>query len=368
MATNIEEKQFVFVDIEVFPDYFLLVAKDFKKDKTLVIELYDGVSQKEIDKFISFVEKFFIRFVKLKVPIPKESVYRYDDIFKNLYICGFNIYDYDAPMILFMYYMIKDVGFKYALTNMYNVNSMLIEGDKYIDLLGLPSYYKYKEKHKDLEKLIKKVFFNLDVINILDIYKVNGWDNDSRRASLKWLEATTNADVVLESPVSFSEPLLPKGRDVVEQVIKYCIHDVEMTYRVFEKTFNVIENRLQIMDMTLDKHVEKGMISGYKLKNINKVLKCNSTQFGAFILIEKMTNLEKEKIDKIRENRKKIYSGEVEVLTLGEIIKSDIKLKNTEDMEAIKNTKTYVNTNKNGHQKDEEDTTKYELTYVINKT
>lgn len=81
-----------------------------------------------------------------------------------------------------------------------------------------------------------------------------------------------------------------------------------------------------------------------------------------------MTNLEKEKIDKIRENRKKIYSGEVEVLMLGEIIKSDIKLKNTKDMEAIKNTKTYVNTNKNGHQKDEEDTAKYELTYVINKT
>jgi hypothetical protein len=367
MTNNVEGKQFVFVDIEVFPDYFLLVAKDFSKDKTLVIELYEGVFKKKVDKFISFVDKFFMKFVKLKVDIPNESIYKYDDIFKELYICGFNIYDYDVPMILFMYYMIKEKGLEYALSNMNNINNMLIEGNKYIDLLGLPSYYKYKDKHKDLEKLVKKVFFDVDVINILDIYKVNGWDNDARRASLKWLEATTNADVVLESPVSFSEPLLPKGREIIEQVINYCIHDVDMTYRIFEKTFGVIENRLQIMDMTLDKHVEKGIISGYKLKNINKVLKCNSTQFGAFILIEKMTNLDKKEIDKIRENRKKIYSGEVEMFVLGEIIKDNIKLKNIEDMVKIKNTKVYVNTNRNGHS-DIEDTNKYELTYIINKT
>jgi transposase len=80
-----------------------------------------------------------------------------------------------------------------------------------------------------------------------------------------------------------------------------------------------------------------------------------------------MTNLDKKEIDKIRENRKKIYSGEVEMFVLEEIIKDNIKLKNIEDVVKIKNTKIYVNTNRNGHS-DIEDTNKYELTYIINKT
>jgi len=357
----------IFIDVEVFPDYFLLVAKEYFTNKALIVEIYEGCDKANIEKFKNFVNKHILQFIKLKEYDikSKELFIKYDEIIKNKYIVGFNIYEYDLPVILYMYYILNEYKDK-IFEKLLEFNTTLVNGNEYIDKLDLPKYLKYKYKDSKMEEICKKVFNNIEIINIVDIYKINGWDDDSRRASLKWLQCSTMSDNVIESNYDFNKPLLEHGDKGRKDTIRYCLNDVDQTIRVYNVRKEVIENRYHLRNMYLDKYIQDGKISYYKLRHINKLLRNNSTQFGYFILFEEITGLEKDKINKIIERRKTLYSNGVEVFELGEIINKKVKLKDKDIFEQIKKTKIYENTSRN-KRSEEVKLNNYKLTYIIGK-
>jgi hypothetical protein len=65
----------------------------------------------------------------------------------------------------------------------------------------------------------------------LDIFKLNHWDNDAKRSSLKWIQYSMDWYNVEEMPHPHYKPVVTTN-DVVS-IIKYCINDVSSTKAIF---------------------------------------------------------------------------------------------------------------------------------------
>lgn len=65
----------------------------------------------------------------------------------------------------------------------------------------------------------------------VDIYKLNHWDNDAKRTSLKWVQYGMDWHNVEEMPHPHYKPV--NGMDTLKKIIKYCINDVGSTKALF---------------------------------------------------------------------------------------------------------------------------------------
>ncbi len=68
-------------------------------------------------------------------------------------------------------------------------------------------------------------------IKQVDIYKLNHWDSDAKRTSLKWTQFGIDWDNVEEMPYHHSQNI--EGWEQLKKVIKYCINDVRSTKAIF---------------------------------------------------------------------------------------------------------------------------------------
>lgn len=69
-------------------------------------------------------------------------------------------------------------------------------------------------------------------IPCVDIFKLNHWDNNAKRSSLKWIQFTMDWHNVEEMPHPHNEPV--KDEETLLSVIDYCINDVESTKAIFK--------------------------------------------------------------------------------------------------------------------------------------
>jgi hypothetical protein len=95
------------------------------------------------------------------------------------------------------------------------------------------SIYKYTQTV--IEKSNKGEFLDYPefklTIRQLDIYKLNHWDSDAKRTSLKWVQYSMDWENVEEMPLPHDKPLI--GWSNLKTVINYCINDVASTSRIF---------------------------------------------------------------------------------------------------------------------------------------
>ncbi len=68
-------------------------------------------------------------------------------------------------------------------------------------------------------------------IPCVDIYKLNHWDSNAKRASLKWVQFSMDWRNVEEMPHPYYEPV--NDKETLQEVIDYCINDVDSTFEVF---------------------------------------------------------------------------------------------------------------------------------------
>lgn len=68
-------------------------------------------------------------------------------------------------------------------------------------------------------------------IPCVDIFKLNHWDSNAKRASLKWIQFSMDWNNVEEMPHPHYQPVTDDH--VLEQVIRYCINDVASTKQIF---------------------------------------------------------------------------------------------------------------------------------------
>jgi hypothetical protein len=68
-------------------------------------------------------------------------------------------------------------------------------------------------------------------IQCIDIFKLNHWDSNAKRASLKWIQFSMDWKNVEEMPHPYYEPV--EDDKTLELVINYCINDVASTKQIF---------------------------------------------------------------------------------------------------------------------------------------
>ena len=69
-------------------------------------------------------------------------------------------------------------------------------------------------------------------IRNFDIFRMNHWDSNAKRCSLKWVQYSMDWDNVEEMPFPHYEPV--KGEESLHKVISYCLNDVQSTKNIFQ--------------------------------------------------------------------------------------------------------------------------------------
>jgi hypothetical protein len=185
----------LFFDIEVFPNYFLLVVYDPYEKKYNTFQLW------EIDNVVVSNDIFkLLKFLK-------------DE--KDTYFCGYNSLGYDMQILTEI--VNKNL---ISITKIKEFNDSLIESEWPI----------YRE-----EQLCNKT---------LDLMLVNNYGPRSAKStSLKKLEFNLRKKKIQDLPYHFNDILTKE--DQINEVIKYCKYDVEVTKDIFSLSKELINMRIE---------------------------------------------------------------------------------------------------------------------------
>lgn len=201
----------VFVyDIEVFPNVFILTAKNTESGNKVVYEISDRKND------LPYIRELFTN--------------------KHIMYCGFNVLHYDAPIVSFLLLHYDEL-----------INKPVWEICKAVKTLSdeivtskdgqYSSWSKYK--YADL-------FPSLDLLTML-------WSS-KLRVGLKELQVTMNYHNVEEYSGDFDKTL---WENEIDNAISYCYNDIESTEELLNRCKGDIDLRLAIEDE-------------YKIKALNK--------------------------------------------------------------------------------------------------
>lgn len=177
-------------DIETFPNIFCLVAKSVKDKSILTFEI--SSRKNEINELLEF-------------------------LYSKINLIGFNNINFDYPVI-------------HWLLNNY---------DNYTNSESL-CYAIYEEANYIINSEYSSIKKSEVIIPQLDLFKIWHFDNKAKMTSLKALEIAMRLDNVQDLPVKPNQ-LVDVG--LFDSVIKYCINDVDATYKFYLKSINEIKLR-----------------------------------------------------------------------------------------------------------------------------
>ena len=83
-----------------------------------------------------------------------------------------------------------------------------------------------RQSNKEFQEWSEK---QLDIKQI-DLFKLNHWDNPAKRSSLKWIQCSMDWHNVQDMPLHHSTVI--KSKKQIDDIIKYCINDVESTKKI----------------------------------------------------------------------------------------------------------------------------------------
>ena len=66
-------------------------------------------------------------------------------------------------------------------------------------------------------------------INQVDVFKLNHWDNNAKRSSLKWIQYTMDWPNIIDMPIHHTETIVAEQ---IPEIIRYCINDVKSTKQI----------------------------------------------------------------------------------------------------------------------------------------
>jgi hypothetical protein len=77
-------------------------------------------------------------------------------------------------------------------------------------------------------------------IKQLDVFKLNHWDNNAKRSSLKWIQYTMDWPNIIDMPIHHTEHIV---EEQIPEIIRYCINDVKSTKQIMNLSKSQIELR-----------------------------------------------------------------------------------------------------------------------------
>lgn len=209
------------LDVEIYNDKGFFIYKEYNSDKYRIIDL---LNKQKIKAFLDAHDK------------------------KKAMLFGFNIKRYDILII---------------------VGSLLCENFEQIKTLNNLVLSENKQRKKDQWWITnsRKIYEIINNLLICDIYLMNGWDDDSKRASLKWVCCNLNKNNIVETPVSFTENITHDSA-LLKKCIEYCKNDVKETESLLEHFRVMIKGRHQM----------------YKKYKNERMLSCDNTTVGYYII------------------------------------------------------------------------------------
>lgn len=120
-------------------------------------------------------------------------------------------------------------------------------------------------------------------IPVIDIYRLNHWDNKNKATSLKWAQYQMDWYNIEEMPYPFYEKL---NKENLDEVIEYCKNDVYSTKNIFNLCKKAIELRLNLK-------------SKYKIN----CLSYSNSKYGSELLLKLYCNKTNKNIWDVRKLR-----------------------------------------------------------------
>jgi len=77
-------------------------------------------------------------------------------------------------------------------------------------------------------------------VNQVDVFKLNHWDNNAKRSSLKWIQYTMDWHNIIDMPIHHTAQVTV---DQIPEIIRYCINDVKSTKQIMLLSKSQIELR-----------------------------------------------------------------------------------------------------------------------------
>ena len=82
-------------------------------------------------------------------------------------------------------------------------------------------------------------------IRQLDVFKLNHWDNNAKRSSLKWIQYTMDWHNIIDMPIHHTTEVTTEQ---IPEIIRYCINDVKSTKKIMFLCKDQIDLRRQLTD------------------------------------------------------------------------------------------------------------------------
>ena len=126
-------------------------------------------------------------------------------------------------------------------------------------------------------------------IRQLDVFKLNHWDNNAKRSSLKWIQYTMDWHNIIDMPIHHTTEVTTEQ---IPEIIRYCINDVKSTKQIMFLCKDQIDLRRQLTD-------EYGIdLYSASEPRISKEL--------FLLFLSEQTGIKKYELRKMRTNRLKI--------------------------------------------------------------
>jgi len=176
----------------------------------------------------------------------------------------------------------------------------------------------YEEAQRVINEQDFKSNWNNSVINTIDLYKLNHWDNPAKKSSLKWIQYSMDWYNIQEMPIHHTTSITKQEQ--LDTIIQYCINDVKSTAKIYELSKSQIALR-----KALTKEYELDMFSASEPR-ISKLL------FLHFL--KKKTGISTYELNKLRTRR--------ESIRINDIILPYIKFKHPEFKSVLEKFKSIV--------------------------
>ena len=131
-------------------------------------------------------------------------------------------------------------------------------------------------------------------IRQIDLFKMNLWDNKAKMSSLKWIQYSMDWENVEEMPHHHTKPV--ENDQQLQDIITYCINDVQSTKKILEHSKEQIELR-------------KTLTNEYGIDLYSASEPRISKELFLFFL-EKKLGWDKTEIKRLRTKRDEIYLGQ----------------------------------------------------------
>ena len=263
-------KRIHFIDIEVSCGLsFLMVAK---LDSDIVDRYEDTPEMNDLIKS---------RVVKIKLT-DRNRLFKWKEevLGGHVDVVGYNIRNFDLPVVM------------YCCDNTIDNYSILKEEvDKYV----------LSQDNKEVKSKIKRNHKDIYNINILDLYLCNGWDNDARRASLKWIACNINSNNIVENTLDLSKTFITE--DEQKAFLRYCFNDILETIKIYKYSKDMITMREELFNIYKDKMIKTKYIREGSM--VNPFLSMSNTQLGASIIEIELALREKKTIKQMNDDYKK---------------------------------------------------------------